>query len=70
MKLGEFRKITKHLSDDFKIELRVRKKFSDDELKEVLYPYPYKTFYTTIEFDDIGYSDKDICIGCEIDKDF
>lgn len=63
--LGDFRKLTEHLSDDFNIEMRIRRKLTDEELKDMPYPYPYETEYTTVEFDDIGYSDKDLCLGVE-----
>ena len=66
--LGDFRRITKDLSDDFKIELRVRHKLVDEELKLMSYPYPYHTAYPILELDDIGYSDKDLCLGCEVDR--
>jgi len=64
--LGDFRRITKDLGDDFNIDLRVRTKLTPEELVKSSYPYPYKTKYTYLEFDDIGYSDKDICLGVEI----
>jgi len=64
--LGDFREITKDLDDDFNIELRVRTKLSKESLKKMLYPYPYQTEYRHLEFDDIGYSDKDLCLGVEI----
>lgn len=67
--LGDFRKITEHLEDNFNIEMRIRRKLSEDELKNSLYPYPYETFYVQLEFDDIGYSDKDLCLGVEIPSD-
>jgi len=65
--LGDFRKVTKNLSDDFVIDFRVRRKLTDEELKNMIYPYPYATLYFDgIEFDDIGYSDKELCIGVTI----
>lgn len=64
--LGQFREITKDLSDDFKIEFRVRKRLSDEEIIESRYPYPYDTeYHEGFEFDDIGYSDKELCLGIE-----
>ncbi len=67
--LRDFRKITAHLDDDFNIEMRIRRKLTDEELKHMPYPYPYETEYVNLEFDDIGYSDKDLCLGVET-KDF
>ena len=43
--------------------MRVRRTLSDEELKKCLYPYPYDTEYLTLEFDDIGVSDKVLCLG-------
>jgi hypothetical protein len=62
--LGDFRKLTKDLDDDFTIELRVRKRVPEEELKKRRYPYPYDTeYFDGFAFDDIGYSDKKVCIG-------
>jgi hypothetical protein len=69
--LGDFRKATEHLSDDFKIELRARKEIPEEQLLKMRYPYPFETFYSKgFNFDDVGYSDKDVCIGVEIPKEF
>jgi len=62
------RKIIANLDDDFKIEIRVRTKLTEDELRGLTYPYPYYTRYTSLEFDDIGHSDKVLCLGCEISR--
>ena len=62
--LGDFRKLTKDLDDDFAIEFRVRRRVPEEELKTRRYPYPYDTeYFEGFEFDDIGYSDKAICFG-------
>ena len=66
MTVGDMRKLIEDLDDDFNIELRIRQRLSDEELKNIAYPYPYKTQYTNLVFDDIGYSDKDLCLGCEL----
>ena len=34
------------------------------------YPYPFKTDYTELEFDDVCVSDKVLCIGAEVSKNF
>ena len=67
--LGQFREITKNLTDDYEIEMRIRRKLTPDELKDMPYPYPYETEYTTLEFDDIGVSDKVLCLGVERTND-
>ena len=44
----------------------LRKEIADlkEELKTRRYPYPYDTeYFEGFEFDDIGYSDKEICFG-------
>lgn len=61
--VGQLRKVIENLSDDYTIEMRVRRILSDEELRGCLYPYPYDTEYLTLEFDDIGVSDKVLCLG-------
>lgn len=67
--VGQLREIIENLSDDYEIEMRVRRKLSDDEVRELhnkygrIYPYPYETQYVELEFDDIGVSDKVLCLG-------
>jgi hypothetical protein len=62
--LGDFRKLTKDLDDDFTIEFRVRRRVPEEELKNRLYPYPYDTeYFDGVEYDDVGYSDKVVCFG-------
>lgn len=67
--VGQLRKIIETLSDDFEIEMRVRRKLSDEDFKQMRYAYPYETEYLTLEFDDIGYSDKVLCMGVTCDND-
>jgi len=64
--VGQLRKVIEDLSDDYEIEMRVRRKLSDEELKHCRYPYPYETQYSELEFDDIGVSDKVLCLGVEL----
>lgn len=61
--VGQLRKIIENLPDDFEIEMRVRRKLTDEELRHCRYPYPYDTEYLILEFDDIGVSDKVLCLG-------
>ncbi len=61
--VGQLRKIIENLPNDFEIEMRVRRKLTDEELKNCRYPYPYDTEYLTLEFDDIGVSNKVLCLG-------
>lgn len=39
--VGQLRKIIENLPDDFEIEMRIRRKLTDEELKNCRYPYPY-----------------------------
>ena len=61
--VGQLRKIIENLSDDYEIEMRIRRKLTQEELKHCRYPYPYDTKYLTLEFDDIGVSSKVLCLG-------
>lgn len=62
--LGDFRRLTENLDDDFKIDFRVRTRVPDEELVKRAYPYPYDTeYFEGFDFDDIGYSDKEVCFG-------
>lgn len=62
--LGDFRRLTKDLDDNFAIEFRVRRRVPEEELKNRRYPYPYDTeYFDGFEFDDVGYSDKEVCFG-------
>ena len=72
MTVGELKKIVNNLEDDYKIQMRVRKRMADEEIIRMnkagfpAYPYPYITEYTELEFDDVGVSDRVLCLGCEI----
>lgn len=66
--VGDLRKLIANLSDDCEIEMRIRRRLTDEELKYMSYPYPYETEYTPLEFDDIGVSDKVLCLGVELNK--
>lgn len=67
--IGQLRKYTNHLTDDFQIEFIVRKPYTDEEIKAIggsCIWNPYHTQNVILEFDDIGYSDKVLCLSCEI----
>lgn len=67
--LGDFRKLTEDLDDDFAIEFRVRTRVPEEELKNRRYPYPYDTeYFDGFEFDDVGYSDKVACFGVTLES--
>ena len=65
----DLRELIEQLDDDFVIDFRVRRKLTEEELKNMIYPYPYETeYFDGIEFDDIGYSDKKLCLGVTFNK--
>ncbi len=61
--LGDFRKATEHLSDDFKLEVGFYEQIPEDVLKKMFYSYPFYRTKCTLEFNDVGYSDSVICLG-------
>jgi hypothetical protein len=65
--VGDLRRAIKNLDDEYTIDLRVRRELSELELSNMLYPYPYITDHNCVlEFDDVGVSDKVMCIGVDI----
>lgn len=38
----------------------------EEELQKRMYKYPYDNYKAELDIDDIGYSDKTMCIGVEI----
>ena len=65
----DLRELIDQLDDDFVIEFRVRRKLTEEDLKNMMYPYPYETkYFEGIEFDDIGYSDKELCLGVTLNQ--
>ena len=58
-------------SEKVVLTIEITAKLSDEEIKGLaekygrIYPYPYETEYATLEFDDIGHSDRVLCLGVE-----
>lgn len=68
--IGQLKKAIANLPDDFSIEFRVRRRLTDEELKQMRYPYPYDTTYIDgFSFDDVGYSDKEACFGVTLPEE-
>ena len=61
--LGDFRRLTKDLDDDFKFDIRIVRGVPQEELEKSKYPYSWYMTNGKMEFHDIGYTDKDFCIG-------
>lgn len=61
--VGELRKILNDLDDGYKLDIRIMKKIPEKELIRKGYPYPWEMIDGYLEFQDIEYSDKELCIG-------
>lgn len=61
--IGDFRRMTKNLDDDFKLDVRIMEKVPEEILIKSGYPYPWNMIEGHVEFHDIGWSDKEFCIG-------
>ena len=61
--VGDIRKMIENLDDDFKLDIRLMREVPEEELKNRSYPYPYDMYDGELVFHDIGYSDKELCIG-------
>ena len=61
--VGDLRKISNNLDDDYKLDIRIMKEIPEEELAGRSYPYPWEMIDGYLEFQDIGYSDKELCIG-------
>ena len=61
--VGELRKILNDLDDDYKLDIRIMKAIPEKELKNSSYPYPWDMIDGYLEFQDIGVSDKELCLG-------
>ena len=61
--VGELRKILNDLEDDYKLDIRIMKAIPEKDLKGSRYPYPCEMIDGYLEFQDIGVSDKELCLG-------
>ena len=57
-----------NLDDDFRLDIRIMEEIHEEELKGMSYPYPWIMHDGYLEFQDIGYSDKEICLGVTLNK--
>lgn len=51
---------------DFDLEVTLHLEVMEEELQKRLYQYPYDNYKVELYIDDIGYSDKVVCMGVEI----
>ena len=59
--VGELRKVLNDLEDDYKLDIRIMKAIPEKDLKGSRYPWEMIKGY--LEFQDIGVSDKELCLG-------
>lgn len=59
--VGELRELLKDLDDDYKLDIRIMKAIPEKDLKGNRYPWEMIEGY--LEFQDIGVSDKELCLG-------
>lgn len=52
--------------EDFDLDITVHLEVMEEELQKRMYKYPYDNYKAELDIDDIGYSDKIVCIGVEI----
>ncbi len=50
----------------FELDATVHLEVMEEELQKCTYKYPYDNYKAELNIDDIGYSDKVVCIGIEI----
>lgn len=61
--VGELRKILNDLQDDYKLDIHIMKAIPEKGLKGSRYPYPCEMIEGYLEFQDIGVSDNELCLG-------
>lgn len=52
--------------EDFDLDITVHLEVMEEELQKQRYKYPYDNYKAELSIDDIGHSDKVVCIGVEI----
>lgn len=68
MKVGDLKKILSTLDDDFDINIVVKRRLTEAEFKDAIYPYLFNMVKVDFEVRDICWSEKTIFLDCEIDK--
>ncbi len=52
--------------EDFDLDITVHLEVMEEELQKRMYKYPYDNYKAELDIDDIGHSDKIVCIGVGI----
>ena len=61
--LGDFRRLTKDLDDDFIFDINIMKEVTEEQLAERYYKYPWDNHEAKMQLHDIGYSGKVLGLG-------
>ena len=61
--VGDIRRMIEGLDDDFRLDIRIMKEVSEEELKHRIYPYPWDMEDGYMVFHDISYSEKELSVG-------
>lgn len=68
--IGDLRKLIEDLDDDYKIDMRVNRNIPTESLQYLMYPWGIDTDYQEgFEFDDVGVSDRVLCISVDVPDD-
>ena len=59
--VGELRELLNDLEDDYKLDIHIMKAIPEKDFKGSRYPWEMIKGY--LEFQDIGVSDKELCLG-------
>lgn len=61
--VGDMRKALSNLDDDYTFEVDLFERLSDEQLRHMIYPWPYNRKNMALQFNDVGVSDKVACFG-------
>ncbi|MFG6378336.1 MAG: hypothetical protein K1W19_08490 [Lachnospiraceae bacterium] len=52
--------------EDFEIDVAVHLEVMEEELQNRIYKYPHDNYKAELSIDDVGHTDKVVCVGVEI----
>lgn len=61
--VGDLKKVLSSFNDDFTLDIVIMKRLPMKEILKSKYPYPYNPTDATLEYHDVGWSDKLVCFG-------